>query len=108
MTKIKSKRDSYLRRVYGISLAQYEELLKKQGGGCAICGKTPEEEGRSLSVDHDHKNSFIRGLLCSYDNHRVVGRHRDPELLRRVADYISQHTGWLVPKKKKKKRKKRR
>lgn len=107
MNKRDSTRDNYLKRVYGISLAQYQELLKKQGGGCAICGKTPEQEGRSLSVDHDHKSNFIRGLLCSYDNHRIVGRHRDPDLLRRVADYISQNTGWSVPSKKKKKRKKK-
>lgn len=103
-----SKRDSYLRRTYGITLAQYNELLKKQGGGCAICSKTPEEEGKSLAVEHDHKSMFIRGICCSYCNKYLIGRHRDPIILRKIADYVSQHTGWLVPPKKKKKRKKRR
>lgn len=98
-------RDKYLRRVYGLTLAQYNTLLKQQGGGCAICGKTSEKNGRSLAVEHDHHTGFIRGVCCSYCNHRIIGRHRDPVLLRRVADYISQHTEFKVTVKKKKKRK---
>lgn len=104
-----SSREKYLLRKYGITLTQYNQLLKKQGGGCAICGKTPEKEGKSLAVDHSHKPPFeVRGILCAYCNHRLVGRHTDPDLLSRIARYISQGTGWFVPvKKKKRKRKKR-
>lgn len=105
-----STRDGYLRRVYGITLAQYNQLLKKQGGGCAICGKTPEQEGKSLAVDHVHikgGGGEVRGILCGYCNHRVVGRHRDPGLLIRLAEYVAQGTGWLTPLKKKKSKKRR-
>jgi hypothetical protein len=35
------ERDAYLRRTFGIFQADYEELLARQGGGCAICGKRP-------------------------------------------------------------------
>lgn len=109
MAKKLSKRDAYLQRVYGISEKQYQSLLEKQGGGCAICGKTPEQEGRNLAVDHLHKSPFtIRGVLCNYCNHRLVGRHNDPVLLRKIADYVSQDSGFYVPIKKKKKRRKKR
>jgi hypothetical protein len=50
-----------LRRLYGISAAEYDALLAKQGGVCAICRRRPK--GR-LCVDHCHLTGMIRGLLC--------------------------------------------
>lgn len=108
MNKRDKARDRYLQRVYGISLSTYNEILRKQGGGCAICHKTPEEEGRNLAVDHLHVKGGggpVRGLCCSWCNYRLIGRHKDPELLRRVADYLSQHTGYFTPLKVKKTKK---
>ena len=95
------KRAAHLRRKYGITIEQYNTLLKKQEGCCAICKRHSGEFATRLAVDHDHSSGEVRGLLCNYCNHRVVGRHRDSELLRRVADYIEQGTGWFIPKKKK-------
>src|SRR4051794_14572418 len=34
-------REWHLRRAFGISIADYQELLRRQGGGCAICRKPP-------------------------------------------------------------------
>lgn len=105
--KIDNKnRGNNLRRLYGISLQQYNELLDKQHGCCAICDRHREEFDRHFSVDHNHATNEIRGLLCTYCNHRVVGRHRDGVLLRKIADYVEQGTGWFVPKKKKTKKRK--
>lgn len=67
--------DRKIRNTYGITLKQYEERLKAQGGGCAICGGV-NKDGRMLAVDHDHAccpspkscGSCIRGLLCSNCN----------------------------------------
>lgn len=101
------RRGYALRYKYGISVAQYNELLEKQENKCAICGKHEDEEPRALAVDHNHITGEIRGLLCTFCNHRIVGKHRDGDLLRKVADYIEQGTGWFVPKKKKKKKVKR-
>lgn len=92
---------------YGITPEQYDELLAKQEGKCAICDKEAEEFEVRLAVDHDHKSGEIRGLLCRYCNHRVIGRHRDGNLLRKMADYVERTTGWFVPPKKRKKRGKR-
>lgn len=100
-------RSNHLKRVYGISVAQYNELLEKQKHCCAVCGKHEDEEKKNLAVDHNHITGEIRGLLCNYCNRRIVGRHRDGDLLRRVADYIEQGTGWFVPKKRPKKRRRK-
>lgn len=98
-------RSGHLKRRFGITIEQYNELLEKQAGGCALCAKSPDKEGQSLAVDHDHHTGEIRGLLCRYCNHRVIGRHRDADLLRRMAEYVERHTGWFVPPKQKKRRK---
>lgn len=103
------KRDLYLRRTYGLGLADYEQILHEQGGGCGICGKTAEQEGRNLAVDHDHETQRIRGLLCGYCNHRLVGRHRlgldSPRRLRAAADYLDrQYHPFEAPKKTKRRK----
>lgn len=72
----KCERSQALKRKFGITLEQYEELLEAQAGGCAVCGKTQQENRRRLAVDHDHSccpgqitcGRCIRGLLCSSCN----------------------------------------
>ena len=88
---------------YGISEEEYQALLKKQGGVCAICQK-PEKitdhrtgKPRALAVDHDHSccssttkacGKCIRGLLCLKCNTVLGKMGDDPALLRRAADYL--------------------
>ena len=81
--------DMGLRRNFGITLADYDEMLEAQEGGCVICGKTPaEQNGRRLCVDHDHKTDEIRGLLCDNCN-QGLGRFQDnPVLLRSAINYL--------------------
>lgn len=58
-------------RNYGLTLDNYNALLQKQEGGCAVCKKVPSptKTGRSgLHVDHDHVTGKVRGLLCSRCN----------------------------------------
>lgn len=102
----KRRREYSLKRKYGITLDQYEELLLRQNNSCAICDRDAGEFKTNLAVDHDHKTGRIRGLLCTNCNYRMVAKHRDGELLRKIADYIEQGTDWFVPDKKPKKRKK--
>ena len=80
-------RDAQLRRTFGIMQADYEALLAKQGGGCAICGRKPGKI--SLHVDHDHETGKIRGLLCVGCNNALGQFHDDPDLLGLAADYVS-------------------
>jgi hypothetical protein len=81
------ERDAYLRRTFGISQADYETLLAKQGGGCAICGKPPGNT--ALHVDHDHETGKVRGLLCVGCNNALGQFHDDPHLLHRAIDYVT-------------------
>lgn len=73
---------------------EYDDLLYRQRGVCAICGNPPKEGGRRLDVDHDHERQrrtgefVVRGLLCYQCNHRILGKYATPEKLRRAADYL--------------------
>lgn len=63
---------------YGISLPEFNEMLEKQGGVCAICGKPETKPSRhtgktrALCVDHNHQTGEVRGLLCDKCN-RLLG-----------------------------------
>ena len=85
-------REGHLRRTFGITQADYDELLVSQGGGCAICGKPPGKI--SLHVDHDHGTGEIRGLLCVGCNNALGQFHDDPALLVRAIGYVGDD---LVP-----------
>src|SRR5271157_4402789 len=56
-------RDQVLRRKFGISLDEYNIMVLKQDGKCAICGGV--NSNRNLAVDHNHATGQVRGLLCS-------------------------------------------
>lgn len=50
-----------LKKKYGLSEADYTQMLEAQGGRCRICGGKPKQN--RLAV-HDHETGEIRGLLC--------------------------------------------
>jgi hypothetical protein len=80
-------REWHLRSKLGISIADYDELLRRQRGGCAVCHKPPGNI--SLHVDHDHVTGKIRGLLCVGCNNAIGQFHDDADLLARAIDYVT-------------------
>lgn len=83
------QRAHHLRKKFGITQEQYEDLLAVQGGGCAICGSTETIRGkRSLCIDHDHATGKVRGILCHRCNVCIGQAHDDPELLRKAVAYL--------------------
>lgn len=84
-----SDRKSYLKRKYGMTLAEYERMFEAQGGVCAICDEARPEE-RALHVDHDHETGVIRGLLCFRCNNALGDLREEYELFRRAADYLDR------------------
>lgn len=73
--RIQYERKYYLKKRYGLSLDDYNEMFEAQGGVCAICGGT--QEGM-LYVDHCHTSSRVRGLLCHLCN-VGLGAFKDSE-----------------------------
>lgn len=87
--KAKARRRNYeYKRKYGITTSEYEDLLSKQGGLCAICKGTCIT-GKRLSIDHDHETGEIRGLLC-YQCNVGLGNFKDNKsILENAVRYLT-------------------
>ena len=92
------RRTSLLRR-YGITPEQYGQKLEEQGGHCALCDKTPEQEAHGvLSIDHDHAcchrkkgcGLCFRSLLCFNHNVMLGVAHDNPSVLIAAANMLKE------------------
>lgn len=88
------RRDRNAKRVvsrYGLTLQEYQALLKAQGYACAIC-RAPhyDENGKRLYIDHNHAKGMtaVRGLLCAACNFGLGLFKDSPEILRAAAKYL--------------------
>lgn len=85
--KLKQYRRRYdLRKKYGLTEAQYEELFVRQGGRCAICNTKPKR----IVVDHCHSTGIVRGLLCGNCNVGLGHFGHDLERLQKAQDYLTK------------------
>lgn len=81
------KRTYDLRERYGLTPGDYDEIMKSQGGKCAICLSYLNGRG---SVDHCHNSKKVRGLLCSECNFGLGHSRDSPEVIRSAIAYISE------------------
>lgn len=86
----KHERKYNLKKLYGITPEEYEEMLAKQGGLCAVCRGEPYGRGNKLHVDHDHATGRVRGLLCHGCNASLGLMKESPERLRSAAVYLER------------------
>lgn len=81
-----------IKRLYGITEEEYNNLLQKQNNTCAICNKVEisKYEGilRKLSVDHDHITGKVRGLLCDNCNRGIGHLQEDVDILKQAIKYV--------------------
>lgn len=101
---VRIRKSSDLRRNFGIGIEEYERLIDKQGGGCAICGATKSKSGRALSVDHYHGPDgrrctkwgatvpcgadSVRGVLCEACNSGIGHFGESVERLESAIAYV--------------------
>ena len=84
-------------QAYGIDAARYQEMLREQGGVCAICDQrekiTDHASGKTkdLAVDHDHVTGAVRALLCSACNTAIGLFNDDEKLLAKAQTYLLYH-----------------
>lgn len=68
---IETRKDIWLKKRYGISLDQYDEMFQSQGESCAICGTQEPNGDGCFHVDHCHTTGKVRGILCQRCNHAL-------------------------------------
>mgnify|MGYP001566859272 FL=1 len=82
-------RKAKLKYRYNLSIKEYEILLEKQNGVCAICKKGPTEI--NLAVDHIHFTKQIRGLLCYRCNLAIALLQEDVEIISNAIIYLENY-----------------
>lgn len=77
-----------VKRRYGITKEQYEQIIAVQGGGCALCGIPVQSSGKRLSIDHCHNSTVVRGVLCEPCNVLLGSVDAKPGWIEKVQDYL--------------------
>ncbi|WP_342634422.1 endonuclease VII domain-containing protein [Streptomyces himastatinicus] len=76
-------RVGHLKRQYGLTEADRDELVASQAGVCCICLAAP-----AAHVDHDHGTGRVRGVLC-FSCNAALGQFKDrADAIRRGAAYL--------------------
>lgn len=70
---------------------RFQEMFEAQNGKCAICGITPLENEKELSIDHDHTTGKVRALICNQCNLALGCVKENTIILENMINYIN---GW--------------
>lgn len=82
------QRDRAYRRLYGITIAEYNMMFNKQEGRCPGCSRHQSQLSRRLSVDHNHSTGAVRALLCHGCNMAIGYALENTGTLRSLAAYL--------------------
>ena len=89
-----SDKNFKLKKAYGITLNEYNDLLSKQEGKCMICQSDNNgfyrKKPRAFAVDHCHTTGKIRGLLCSDCNTGIGFLKDNIDLLNNAIKYLNK------------------
>lgn len=86
MAKNAKAHERNVQRIYGLAPGEYQQMLDRQDGRCAICGNKPVTI--RLAVDHDHTTGRVRGLLCRRCNRALGLWEGDPQKMRNLISYV--------------------
>lgn len=77
-----------VKKRFGITVEQYDALLRAQGGACHICGEVKSK----MDLDHNHKTGKLRKFLCSPCNLLVGNIESNRDRLQAVLNYLEEHS----------------
>ena len=86
------KRGYEYKNKFGITLDDYDRMLKSQNNRCAICNSTAtgNRSQKYLCVDHCHATGKVRGLLCHGCNAGIGSMKDDIEILKKAIAYLRE------------------
>lgn len=76
-------------RKYGITLDEFNSLIRIQNNKCLICYK--EMIGTDRHIDHDHITKRVRGLLCGRCNNAIGFLKDSPYSAINVTKYLIEN-----------------
>lgn len=87
---IKSGASAHLRRKYGLTIAERDEMREKQNNLCLMCTKPFQDSDNWLRpvVDHDHETMVVRGLIHNACNVVLGIMGENTSILRSAIEYL--------------------
>lgn len=88
-------RENHLKRKYGLTIQDWNNLLSAQNNACAICETQFSLENAKHRlyprVDHNHGTGKVRGLLCNACNTVLGFFKEDIEILTKAQLYLTRN-----------------
>ena len=96
-------RRAKLKHYFDMTNKDYDKLLQKQKGCCAICKAHQTQFDKRLFIDHDHATGEVRGLLCCGCNMHLgtweLGKKKySPEFVQKFQTYLETCCGKRIKK----------
>lgn len=96
MARLRKKQPDYarranLKRLYGMTLEQFEQMLSDQKRQCKACGRSDPGGKGSFHVDRCHRTGKIRGLLCHWCNVALGHANDDLRRLNALVRYLQEN-----------------
>jgi len=79
----------WLKKAYGITVIQKEQMMIAQGNCCAICCAFIDKM-YNFCVDHNHSTGKVRQLLCRKCNIGLGHFNEDSLLLEKAINYLKK------------------
>ena len=95
-TKLKNFQKKYsLRKLYNLSVNEYENLVRKTNGKCCICNELlvfeARRTGKGAVIDHCHITGKVREIICRNCNYGIGLLQDDFHILERAFNYLKEH-----------------
>lgn len=84
------RRSTILFGKYGIDHIKFDQMLIEQNYQCKICGSTDPGPKGVFAVDHCHKTSKVRGLLCYLCNMGLGSFKDNTDILQNAIQYLKE------------------
>jgi len=86
----KTLRKYNIKKSYGITELEYDNLLKSQDNKCAICKSDDNKRKNSnyFFIDHNHDTGKVRGLLCDKCNKLLGSSFDNINILKKAIEYL--------------------
>lgn len=84
--KLKARRAN-LKKLYGLSIVEFDRMLAAQNNHCAVCGGV-QLGPNGWEVGHSHTTGQVRGIVCSACNRMLAGARDKIKNLQRGISYL--------------------
>lgn len=88
--RVSIRRRNHLKRKYGMTEEDWDEMFDSQGKRCACCGIP---RATMWVVDHCHDTGKVRGILCHHCNSGLGQFGDDIARLQLAVKYLREHSG---------------